>query len=257
MRTNKEDRSVSTLICLEENIQGYARKDQKLTGHLMISLQGLMRCYVQNLDKRDNTNYALYLFSQSKNKAIRVGSFNVDDYNREKIWQVNVRNVLDSGVRATEIDAAGIVEEGDDLRNTHVVLIGYQRNKYSISSILEQALPFVKNIFSKDTRPYNNNIAGNAQIAQSIQNPGTTGGFSTTGSIANPSVPNAASPATGTTTGATAGTTAGTAVGTTTGSIGTATGIVGNTTVPGTGTATGTTTGTTNIQQHMYMVITI
>lgn len=214
MRTNKEDRSVSTLICLEENIQGYARKDQKLTGHLIISLQGLMRCYVQNLDKRSNANYALYLFSQSKNKAIRVGSFNVDDYNREKIWQVNVRNVLDSGVRATEIDAAGIVEEGEDLRNTHVVLIGYQRNKYSISSILEQALPYVKNIFDKVTRPHNHNTTGDTQVAKSTQNSGTTSGSAATGSISNPSVPSTTH-----ITGTTTGTIVTPAAGTTTGAV--------------------------------------
>ena len=131
---------LNTLICLEENVAGYGKSNKNPSGHVTIMSPGIIKCYVQNL--RDIPGeYTVYLISKSQNKAIRLGNLNTEDGNKQTTWKVDLDNLEGTGVKGKDIDCVAIVVEGESIGKTDTVLIGYTKDKYLITTMLESALP--------------------------------------------------------------------------------------------------------------------
>ena len=131
---------LNTLICLEENVAGYGKSNKGPSGHITIMSPGIIKCYVQNLRNLPK-EYTVYLISKNENKAVRLGNINAEDTNKQTTWKVDLDNLQGSRLKGKDIDCAAVVVEGDTIGKTDTVLIGYAKDKYLITSILESALP--------------------------------------------------------------------------------------------------------------------
>ena len=131
---------LNTLICLEENVAGYGKSNKGPSGHITIMSPGIIKCYVQNLRNLPK-EYTVYLISKNENKAVRLGNINAEDTNKQTTWKVDLDNLQGSRLKGKDIDCAAIVVEGDTIGKTDTVLIGYAKDKYLITSMLESALP--------------------------------------------------------------------------------------------------------------------
>ncbi|WP_141722911.1 DUF7922 domain-containing protein [Cellulosilyticum sp. I15G10I2] len=131
---------MNSLISLEENMPTYGINGKKVNGHVTISTPGIIKCYVQNLNPLEGQQFILYVFSSKENKGVRIGVLASPDKSRETKWRVDEKNVMDSGMMAKDIDAVAVVKEGTSMRETDTILVGFARNKYIISSILQQLL---------------------------------------------------------------------------------------------------------------------
>ncbi|MGL6175261.1 MAG: hypothetical protein ACRC1P_11710 [Cellulosilyticaceae bacterium] len=132
---------LNTLICLEENVGGYGKNQRKPSGHVTISTPGIIKCYVQDLIGLTDKKYVLYVVSKKNSKAIRIGELNDPCQNKQSTWKVAIENIEGSGIDGKDLDAAAVVVEGDVIGSTDNVLVGYCKDKYLITSMLEQALP--------------------------------------------------------------------------------------------------------------------
>lgn len=132
---------INTLISLQENMQTYGVNGQKLNGHVTITTPGMIRCYVQNLKSVSDQQLILYAFSSKDNKGVRIGALSAPTVSKETKWRVHEKNVMDSGIKACDIDAVAVVKEGHNMRETDTVLLGFIRNQYSINPILQNLLP--------------------------------------------------------------------------------------------------------------------
>jgi len=132
---------MNALIGLEENMPTYGIDGKKVNGHVTISTPGIIKCYVQNLNPKDGKEFVLYCFSSKEDKGVRIGVLASPKESRETKWHVNEQNVMNSSIKAKDIDAVAVVKEGNGMRNTDTVLVGFARNKYRISSLLQDLLP--------------------------------------------------------------------------------------------------------------------
>ena len=136
---------VNTLITLQENLSTYGIDGKKVTGHVTITSPGLIKCYVQNLKKQPSgQTYALYAFSKTKDKGVRLGNLGSE---KETKWITNGKNIENSGINIEEIDGVAIVVE-DNMRGADTILMGFKNNRYMI-------IPLIDDIFKKKTRPGN------------------------------------------------------------------------------------------------------
>ena len=130
---------VNALITLQENLSTYGIEGKRVTGHVIITSPGLIKCYVQNLKKQaSGQTYALYAFSKTKDNGIRLGNLGSD---KETKWIIDGKNIENSGMNLEELDAIAIVVE-DDMRGADTILMGFKNNRYMI-------IPLIDEIFKK------------------------------------------------------------------------------------------------------------
>lgn len=129
---------VNTLISLQENISTYGIDGKKVTGHVTITTPGIIKCYVQNLKQGDLRPFIFYAFSSEQNKGVRIGQVGTS---KETKWVIDEKDVKGSGITAAQIDGIALVKEGEGMRGTDTVLVGYKNNRYMLIPILETIIP--------------------------------------------------------------------------------------------------------------------
>ncbi len=132
---------MNSLISLEENMPTYGINGKRVNGHVVISTPGMIKCYVQNLNPLEGKQLILYVFSSKENRGCRIGRLASPEESKETRWRIDEKDVMDSGIVAKDIDAAAIIREGNNMRDTDTVLVGFARNQYRIHSILQGLLP--------------------------------------------------------------------------------------------------------------------
>ena len=132
---------INTLIGLEENMPTYGINGKKVNGHVSITTPGIIKCYVQNLNLKGEKALELYAFSSKDDRGVRIGELISPTESKETRWRVDEQDIMNSGLKIKDIDAVAVVKEGDSMRNTDTVLIGFARNKYTINAILQELLP--------------------------------------------------------------------------------------------------------------------
>lgn len=96
-----------------------------------VNLYGsLVKCYVERLSKKSNESYTLYLFT--KEKAIRLGTLDLESDNKQTSW------VVDKGLDI--IEAVGVVKEGSNIGDTYVILEGFEKAKFALNGLVWDAL---------------------------------------------------------------------------------------------------------------------
>ncbi|PHV70848.1 hypothetical protein CS063_08780 [Sporanaerobium hydrogeniformans] len=135
---------VNTIIALEENMPTYGIDGKKVTGHVTITSPGIIKCYVQNLNTKKQVDLAFYAFSNKEQKAVRLGLLNKGSESRETRWNVDEKNIKGSKLALSAIDSVAIIKEGDGMRSTDTILVGYSGERYIITSLLERVLPISK-----------------------------------------------------------------------------------------------------------------
>ncbi len=134
---------LNKLIFLEENVSGYGKKDNTPKGHVSITSPGVIKCYVQDLKQQDK-DYTMYLISKSANKAIRMGKINNPEMNKQTTWKIDMSNIDNTGIQAKDVDCVALIVEGTNTSNTDTVMLGYTKDKYLPTSMIQHALPKVK-----------------------------------------------------------------------------------------------------------------
>lgn len=131
---------VNVLINLQENIPTYGVNGKKVTGHVMVTSPGVIKCYVENLNQSGNRRFALYAFSNKDSKGTKIGNLSEEKMTK---WIVDEKNVKESGIKLEDIDAIAITLQGEGMRGVDAVLVGFKENRYMIMPILEELVPRV------------------------------------------------------------------------------------------------------------------
>ena len=143
---------LNMLVFLEENISGYGRKNKAPTGHVSITSPGVVKCYVQDL-RKGNKDYMMYLISKAANKAIRMGKINNPEVNKQTTWKIDMKNLNNTGIQAKDIDCIALVVEGTNTSNTDTIMLGYTKDKYLPTSMIQQALPKAQTVEKAQSVP--------------------------------------------------------------------------------------------------------
>lgn len=131
---------LNTFIGLEENVTGYGARQKRPSGHVTITTPGIVKCYVQDLRPLATKEYILYALGKDK-KAVRLGKLNDPSQNKQTIWNIDIENVNAQNISAKDIDCVAILIEGEDIGSTDTIMMGYAKDKYLITSLLEPSLP--------------------------------------------------------------------------------------------------------------------
>ncbi|ONI38105.1 hypothetical protein AN639_11545 [Candidatus Epulonipiscium fishelsonii] len=146
--------NLNTFINLKENMNGYTQSNKSSSGHIILSMPGRVKLY---LDGLKDAKYVCYLLSKSQNKAVRLGELNLPSKNKQTIWKIDVKNMDGNGLLAQDIDGAAIVVEGNTLNDTNIVMVGYAHDSYIVVPLIDKVLP-KSNMIKKQSEPIKKDI---------------------------------------------------------------------------------------------------
>ena len=128
---------INTLISLQENIPTYGVEGKAVTGHMTIATPGIIKCYVQNLKRKSNRSFEVYVFSSKKDTGVKLGALSEE---KETKWRVDENSVMGSSIGIADIDGVAIIVEEEEFRSADAILIGFKNNRFSILPLLDKLI---------------------------------------------------------------------------------------------------------------------